>query len=56
MHSYTQVIVSKRLQVGGSRHGALVVHRFCVIPRLCCVLSVPQVLLHHFLKKIGILI
>lgn len=51
MRYYTQVIISKWFQVGGGRHGAVIVHRFSIIPLLHCVLCEPQVLLHHLLKK-----
>lgn len=53
MHHLTEVVVSKRLQVGRRRQYAVVVCRFPVVspPLPLGVLGVPQVFLHHFLKR-----
>lgn len=52
MRELTEVVVGKRLQVGRRRQDAVVIRRFPVVPPLLLrVLAVPQVFLHHFLKR-----
>lgn len=52
MRALTEVVVGKRLQVGRRRQDAVVIRRFPAAPPLLLrVLAVPQVFLHHFLKR-----